>query len=105
MMPAMERLALEDLREPGATLGAGVSAGFLAGVLIGGVGGRLAMLALRLTSDPSLHGVSTDDGFTIGRLSLQTLFLLGLPPGWAWRAVFSIWWFAGGSRRRGASHS
>jgi hypothetical protein len=42
MMPAMERLAFEDLREPGATLGAGVSAGFLAGVLIGGVGGRLA---------------------------------------------------------------
>jgi hypothetical protein len=81
MMPAMEWLALEDLREPGATLGAGVSAGFLAGVLIGGVGGRLAMLALRLTSDPSLHGVSTDDGFTIGRVSLQTLFLLGVTAG------------------------
>ena len=80
-MPAMERLAFEDLREPGATLGAGVSAGFLAGVLIGGVGGRLAMLALRLTSDPSLHGVSTDDGFTIGRVSLQTLFLLGVTAG------------------------
>jgi hypothetical protein len=81
MMPAMERFALEDLREPGATLGAGVSAGFLAGVLIGGVGGRLAMLALRLTSEPSLHGVSTDDGFTIGRVSLQTLFLLGVTAG------------------------
>jgi len=80
-MPAMERLALEDLREPGATLGAGVSAGFLAGVLIGGVGGRLAMLALRVTSDPSLNGVSTDDGFTIGRVSLQTLFLLGVTAG------------------------
>ena len=36
MMPAMTRLTLPDLREPGATLGAGVSAGFLAGVLIGG---------------------------------------------------------------------
>jgi hypothetical protein len=58
MMPAMERLAFEDLRGPGATLGAGVSAGFLAGVLIGGAGGRLAILALRLTSDPSLSGVS-----------------------------------------------
>jgi len=81
MMPAMERLTVEDLRGPGATLGAGVSAGFLAGVLIGGVGGRLAMLALRLTSDPSLHGVSTDDGFTIGRVSLETLFLLGVTAG------------------------
>ena len=81
MMPAIERLAFEDLRGPGATLGAGVSAGFLAGVLIGGVGGRLAMLALRLTSDPTLHGISTDDGFTIGRVSLQTLFLLGVTAG------------------------
>jgi len=80
-MPAMDRLTLQDLREPGSTLGAGVSAGFIAGVLIGGVGGRLAMLALRLTSDPSLHGVSTDDGFTIGRVSLQTLFLLGVTAG------------------------
>ena len=81
MMPAMERMTLQDLREPGATLGAGVSAGFLAGVLVGGVGGRLAMLALRLTSDPSLRGVPTDDGFTIGRVSLQTLFLLGVTAG------------------------
>ena len=80
-MPAMDRLTLQDLRQPGATLGAGVSAGFIAGVLIGGVGGRLAMLALRLTSDPSLHGVSTDDGFTIGRVSLETLFLLGVTAG------------------------
>ena len=80
-MPAMDRLTLQDLREPGSTLGAGVSAGFIAGVLIGGVGGRLAMLALRLTSDPSLHGVSTDDGFTIGRVSLETLFLLGVTAG------------------------
>src|SRR5438132_4312522 len=81
MMPAMERVTLEDLRGPGATLGAGVSAGFVAGVLIGGVGGRLAMLALRLTSDPSLHGVLTDDGFTIGRVSVETLFLLGVTAG------------------------
>jgi hypothetical protein len=77
----MERITLEDLRRPGVTLGAGVSAGFVAGVLIGGVGGRLAMLALRVTSDPSLHGVSTDDGFTIGRVSLETLFLLGVTAG------------------------
>src|SRR6266576_2082709 len=81
MMPAMERLTVEDLRGPGATLGAGVSAGFVAGALIGGVGGRLAMLILRLTSDPLLHGVSTDDGFTIGRVSAETLFLLGVTAG------------------------
>ena len=81
MMPAMESVTFEDVRRPAATLGAGVSAGFLAGVLIGGVGGRLAMLVLRLTSDPVLDGFSTDDGFTIGRVSTATLFLLGVTAG------------------------
>jgi hypothetical protein len=59
-------------------LGAAVAAGALAGAVIGGVGGRLAMLALRMLSDPSLHGRLTDDGFTIGVVSLGTLFLLVL---------------------------
>jgi hypothetical protein len=46
------------------------------GAVVGGIGGRLAMFALRLTSDPSLEGVKTDDGFIIGRFSGDTLFLL-----------------------------
>jgi hypothetical protein len=54
----------------------GVSTGTVAGLVIGGVGGRLAMFVLRLTSSPSLRGVETDDGFTIGEFSLATLFLL-----------------------------
>jgi hypothetical protein len=57
-------------------LSIGVSTGTVAGLVIGGVGGRLAMFVLRLTSSPSLHGVDTDDGFTIGVFSLATLFLL-----------------------------
>jgi hypothetical protein len=56
---------------------AGAVAGLLAGLSIGGVGGRIAMLVLRLTSDSSLHGRLTDDGFTIGVVSSGTLFLLG----------------------------
>lgn len=48
----------------------------LGGLLFGGLGGRLAMLVLRLTSDPSLHGLETDDGFTIGIVSFATLFLV-----------------------------
>lgn len=48
------------------------------GALVGGVGGRAAMLALRLTSDPQLRGRRTDDGFVIGELSLATTFLLSL---------------------------
>jgi hypothetical protein len=57
-------------------LGAGIGSGFLAGLLIGGVGGRLAMFVLRLTSDPDLKGLTTDDGFTVGVFSDETAFLL-----------------------------
>jgi hypothetical protein len=52
------------------------TAGFVAGAIVGGVGGRLAMLLLRLTSDPSLHGLETDDGFSIGVVSASTIFLV-----------------------------
>jgi hypothetical protein len=72
---------INELSGPGTTLAAGVTGGFVAGLLIGGVGGRLAMLILRLTSLSALRGVSTDDGFTIGRVSAQTLFLLGVTAG------------------------
>jgi hypothetical protein len=64
--------ALRGLRR----LGAASLAGALAGVVVGGIGGRLAMLLLRLTSDASLHGLKTDDGFTIGIVSGETTFLL-----------------------------
>lgn len=43
-----------------------MSAGLIAGALVGGLGGRIAMFILRLTSDPSLRGLTTDDDFTIG---------------------------------------
>ncbi len=65
---------------PAGSVLASVRASWL-GPVIGGVGGRLAMLLLRVTSDPLLHGVSTDDGFTIGRISAETLFLLGVTAG------------------------
>jgi hypothetical protein len=77
----MRRLEWQDLSSPGATLAAGVTSGFVTGLLIGGVGGRMAMFVLRLTSDPTLRGAETDDGFTIGVFSSQTLFLLGVTAG------------------------
>jgi hypothetical protein len=43
-------------------------AGAVAGGLVGGIGGRLVMLVLRLTSDAD--GVISDDGFTIGEFSV-----------------------------------
>jgi hypothetical protein len=50
--------------------------GALAGLLVGGVGGRIAMLVLRLTSPDGVRGRESDDGFTIGRFSTATVFLL-----------------------------
>lgn len=55
-----------------ATLG-----GFLCGAVVGGVGGRLAMLLLRFTSSDQAHGVITDDGFPVGVFTLgETLGLV-----------------------------
>jgi hypothetical protein len=48
----------------------------VAGALVGGVGGRLAMLLLRLTSESSLIGMTTDDGFRTGSFTAETFFLL-----------------------------
>jgi len=53
-----------------------LAAGGVAGLLIGGIGGRFAMFVLRLTSDDFVRGAESDDGFTIGRFSLATVFLL-----------------------------
>lgn len=74
-------------------MSAAIAAGFLSGALIGGVGGRIAMFILRLTSDPSVRGLETDDGFTIGIVSSSTMFLIiltaiaGVAGGLAYLAV------------------
>lgn len=54
----------------------GTAAGAIAGFGVGGVGGRLAMLLLRLTSPDHVLGVTSDDGFEIGIVSVDTLQLL-----------------------------
>ena len=53
-----------------------VAAGALAGAIVGGVGGRLAMLLLRLTSPETVNGMTTDDGFEIGVFTTDTLNLV-----------------------------
>jgi hypothetical protein len=65
-----------DLQASARRLGAGIWAGLIPGLVIGGVGGRMAMFVLRLTSDPRLHGLETDDGFVIGKFTGDTVFLL-----------------------------
>ena len=57
-----------------------VVGGIAAGVVLIGIGSRVAMLVLRLTSPDRVRGVVSDDGFTIGRVTLAgsyNLLLLG----------------------------
>ena len=57
-----------------------IVAGIPTGVLVAGMGSRLAMLVLRLTSPDSVVGVTSDDGFEIGRFTLggtYNLLVLG----------------------------
>lgn len=56
----------------------GAAAGAWAGLLVGGVGGRLAMFVLRVTSPDAVRGRISDDGFEIGRFSTDAVFLLAL---------------------------
>jgi hypothetical protein len=58
--------------------GVGGLAGALAGLAWGGLGGRLAMRILFLTSDERVRGVTSDDAFEIGRVSADTLVLVVL---------------------------
>ncbi|WP_344154928.1 hypothetical protein [Nocardioides koreensis] len=55
-----------------------VVAGVAVGILVIGLGGRLAMLLLRLTSPGDVVGVTSDDGFEIGRTTLAGTYNLML---------------------------
>jgi hypothetical protein len=68
----------DELRPGARRLSSGLWAGLISGAVIGGVGGRLAMFILRLTSDPSVIGMESDDGFTIGEFTPDTVFLIVL---------------------------
>jgi len=67
----------KDLKTVAYWASLGAAAGGLGGLLVGGAGGRVAMFVLRLTSDDSVRGIQSDDGFTIGRFDLlATMSLL-----------------------------
>jgi hypothetical protein len=51
-------------------------AGAAAGLVWGGIGGRIAMRVVFLTSDERVRGLESDDGFEIGTISNATIFLL-----------------------------
>jgi len=69
-----------------------IVAGIPCGVLVAGVGSRLAMLVLRLTS-PDARGVTSDDGFVIGTVSIggtYNLLVIGATVGLLGAALYRI---------------
>ena len=58
------------------SLALGVVSGATAGLLWGGIGGRIAMRVVFLTSSDSVRGITSDDGFEVGVFSGQTVVLL-----------------------------
>jgi hypothetical protein len=67
--PSVPRRVIEHMRVL-------IVAGMITGAVVGGGGGRLAMLALRLTSPGHVIGVTSDDGFVIGRVTLAGTYSL-----------------------------
>ena len=51
-------------------------AGAACGLVWGGIGGRVAMRMVFLTSNEHVRGLTSDDGFEIGTISGATVFLL-----------------------------
>jgi hypothetical protein len=79
-MVELQTSAAEGWRHDAACLGRGATigatSGMLVGLVVGGIGGRLVMFVLRLTSDERLRGTQTDDDFEIGSFTSSTIFLL-----------------------------
>jgi hypothetical protein len=68
----------EDLRAVTWWVLVGAAAGGFSGFVVGGIGGRLAMLLLRLTSNATVIGLTSDDGFTIGNFSIKDSLSLAM---------------------------
>lgn len=73
-------------------LAAITAVGGLLGLLIGGVGGRLAMMLLARLN-PQVTGVTSDDGFRIGQLTMAdtiNLLLIGVGVGVVGAGVYAV---------------
>lgn len=70
-----------------------IVAGIATGVIVVGIGSRLAMLLLRVTSPERVNGLQSDDDFTIGKVTLAgtyNLMLLGALVGLIGFAVYRL---------------
>jgi hypothetical protein len=76
-MPRAEVALRPAVARAARTIAGTTAAGLLLGFVVGGIGSRLAMRALFLTSADTVRGVTSDDGFAIGQFSVPaTLNLL-----------------------------
>jgi hypothetical protein len=74
---------------------AAVAAGLFVGLVLPGIGGRLAMRVMTITSDPDVWGMITDDGFVVGefdpwqsvRFVVEEGLGTGIAAALAWLAV------------------
>lgn len=85
--------AREVAREVADELRVLIVGGIPVGVLVVGIGSRLAMLLLRLTSPDRVRGVTSDDGFTIGQVTLSgtyNLLLVGAAAGLIGAAAYRM---------------
>ncbi len=75
-VPGADRTLRDDVRRAFWRVGVGGGVGVLAGYLVIGPIARLLMGLLRITSPATAIGVTSDDGFTIGRVTTATFSLL-----------------------------
>lgn len=83
------------------TISAATFVGGILGALIGGIGGRLAMRLLFLTTGETVRGAISDDGFEIGRFSLPDtagLVVFGAVVGVVGALIYLAlrWWLPAG---------
>ena len=100
-MTGPTRSRSEDARYVAWLILLAVGVGAIVGVVIGGVGGRLAMFVLRLGSNGSVRGLDTDDGFEIGQFTSATIFLLTVTAGLGGAAGIAYLAARNGLPRRG----
>ena len=104
MTPQQQSFTLASGVEWARRLGVAALAGGIAGLVAGGIGGRLFMLVLARLNHPRATGIISDDGFVMGQFTLAgTLNLLmagaflGVIGGLVWFAVRGLrfgplWW-------------
>jgi hypothetical protein len=87
-------------------MGAITAVGALLGLVVGGIGGRLAMMLLARLN-PEATGVTSDDGFTMGQFTVSdtmNLLVLGTLLGVVGAGVYALL-RAYGSARAGSKFS